>query len=78
MQDFNYVFDPVGDVANVTDNTQQTVCFRNTVVDPSSDYDSDPPYRVTRAARREHFSLISGRPNAPAAPTTAIDFNKSS
>ena len=41
LQDLNYTFDPVGNVITVRDNAQQTVYFRNTVVNPATAYTYD-------------------------------------
>lgn len=66
LQDLNYTYDPVGNLTHINDASQQTVFFRNTVVDPSNDYAYDALYRLTSASGREHLGQTGGQ-----APTGA-------
>ena len=54
LQDLNYFYDPVGNIAEIRDYAQQTLFFRNAVVEPSSHYRYDPLYRLIEATGREH------------------------
>lgn len=66
LQDLNYTYDPVGNVSHIQDKAIQTIYFRNSIIDPSSDYTYDPLYRLIRAAGREHLGL-GGNSVAPSA-----------
>ncbi|KAH8588417.1 SpvB domain-containing protein, partial [Bisporella sp. PMI_857] len=69
LQNFHYTYDPVENITSVDDKSQQTVYFRNTVVEPSTEYTYDALYRLIAATGREHLGLDSkGQPNAPSAP----------
>ncbi|KAK4939447.1 hypothetical protein LTR10_020253 [Elasticomyces elasticus] len=73
LQDLTYAYDPVGNVTNIQDSAQQIVFFRNTVVDPSNDYEYDALYRLVSASGREHLGQTNGRPSPPTAPTWSDD-----
>jgi RHS repeat-associated protein len=55
LQNLTYSYDPIGNVAHVTDGAQQTLFYNNQVVPPDRDYSYDPIYRLTRASGREHI-----------------------
>jgi RHS repeat-associated protein len=57
LQDLTYTFDPAGNVTELRDEAQQTVFFRNRVVDPSASYVYDAAYRLISATGREQTSL---------------------
>jgi RHS repeat-associated protein len=57
LQDLNYTFDAVGNITEQIDNTQQTVFFNNTQVDPHGKYTYDALYRLLRAEGRELIGL---------------------
>ena len=65
FQDFNYYYDPAGNITHTQDDAQDTLYFNNKKVEPSSDYIYDAIYRLFKAAGREHLGLTSGVPNAP-------------
>jgi RHS repeat-associated protein len=54
LQDLTYTFDPAGNVTSVRDAAQETVFFKNQVVDASSQYEYDALYRLISATGREH------------------------
>ncbi len=47
------------------DDAQQTIYFRNTRVEPSTDYTYDAIYRLIEATGREHLGQAGGVPNPP-------------
>ena len=59
LQDLSYVYDPIGNVTHLSDAAQQTVYFKNAVVDPSADYVFDALYRLIRAEGRELIGLTT-------------------
>jgi RHS repeat-associated protein len=72
LQDLEYIYDPVGNPTTVTDHAQQTIFFRNRVVDPTAHYTYDALYRLIEATGREHL----GQGESVAAqlvPTSASD-----
>ncbi|HEU4425053.1 MAG TPA: SpvB/TcaC N-terminal domain-containing protein [Pilimelia sp.] len=64
LQDLAYSYDAVGNVVRVADSAQQTVFFRNTVVEPSADYTYDATYQLVAASGREHLGQL-GDPVPP-------------
>ena len=54
LQNLAYAYDPVGNIAEITDSAQQTVFFDNAVVTPSTRYVYDALYRLIEASGREH------------------------
>jgi RHS repeat-associated protein len=66
LQDLSYTYDPVGNISEIRDDAQQTVYFRNSIVEPSASYEYDALYRLTSASGREHLGQnASGRLNPP-------------
>ncbi len=61
VQNLYYTYDPVGNITHIRDNAQQMIFFRNSRVEPSSDYTYDALYRLIEAKGREHLGQ-SGRP----------------
>ena len=57
IQNMHFTIDPVGNIAHIRDDAQQTIYFRNQRVDPSCDYTYDPIYRLIEATGREHITL---------------------
>jgi hypothetical protein len=55
LQKLSYTFDPIGNIASVKDEAQQTFYFNNAAVDPSGDYAYDAIYRLIAATGREHI-----------------------
>ncbi len=64
LQDLNYSYDPAGNISEIRDNAQQTLFFRNTVVEPHSDYRYDSIYRLIEATGREHATQAFPDPYA--------------
>jgi RHS repeat-associated protein len=62
LQDLRYTFDPSGNVTHLRDEAQQTIFFRNRVVEPSADYTYDALYRLIAATGREHLGEPGGAP----------------
>ena len=69
LQDLAYTYDATGNVTRIADAAQQTVFFRNTVVEPSADYTYDATYRLVAATGREHLGQL-GDPAPPDAYDT--------
>jgi len=66
LQDLSYTYDPVGNITAIRDDAQQTIYFRNTIVEPSAEYEYDALYRLISANGREHLGQNgSGRLNPP-------------
>ena len=61
LQDLSYTYDPVGNLASISDAAQQTIFFNNAVVAPGADYTYDGAYRLVAAGGREHIGL-AGQP----------------
>ncbi|EOD63595.1 SpvB/TcaC N-terminal domain-containing protein [Amycolatopsis vancoresmycina] len=70
LQDLTYTFDPAGNVTGVRDDAQQTVFFRNQVVEPSAAYTYDAVYRLVSATGREHLGQTA--PDATDAPRVGL------
>ena len=77
LQSLAYTYDPVGNITYIKDSAQQTIFFRNQVVEPSNDYTYDAVYRLISATGREHVgqAVTAGKPNAPTPPTQFNDFH---
>jgi RHS repeat-associated protein len=71
LQDLRYTYDTVGNITKISDSAQQTVYFRNSVVNPSSDYTYDSMYRLIAASGREHL----GQLNSPTPPSALDTFH---
>ena len=71
FQDLNYVYDPVHNIVQVTDNTQETVYFAGNVTSGTQLFAYDPTYRLTHAEGREQPGQVgyalgpNGYPEAP-------------
>ena len=61
LQDLAYSYDPVGNISSIADTAQQTIYFRNQVVQANAHYVYDAIYRLIGATGREHAG-ISGQP----------------
>ena len=57
LQDLNYEFDAVGNIVKQTDNAQTTHFFSNQIIEPTSTYEYDALYRLTKATGREKDAL---------------------
>jgi len=68
LQDLFYTYDPAGNITHICDEAQQTIYFRNTRVDPTTDYTYDALSQLIEATGREHLGQIDGKPNPPTAP----------
>ncbi len=69
LQDLNYTYDPVGNITHTRDNAQQTIFFRNRIVDASSEYTYDATYRLIEATGREHLGQVAGAGAGPVPPS---------
>ena len=56
LQNLHYTYDPAGNITHIQDDAQQTIYFRNKLVEPSNDYTYDALYRLIQASGREHLS----------------------
>ncbi|MBI1744415.1 toxin [Candidatus Acetothermia bacterium] len=59
VQNLHYVYDPVGNITSIRDDAQQTIYFKNAVVEPHAEYTYDAIYRLVEAAGREHIGQLS-------------------
>jgi RHS repeat-associated protein len=64
LQDLSYVYDPAGNVSQVSDLAQQTVYFKNQVVSANSGYLYDATYRLIQADGREQAGSVE-HPQTP-------------
>ena len=72
LQDLNYVYDPAGNITEITDNAQQDIFFCNQHVKPQSKYLYDPLYRLKEATGRENaFQASFPDPHAGWTPVQA-------
>ncbi|KAF3915172.1 hypothetical protein ABW20_dc0105172 [Dactylellina cionopaga] len=62
LQDLTYTYDPSFRHTNISDAAQQTVYFRNQVVEPTNSYTYDALYQLIRATGREHLGQDGGSP----------------
>ncbi|MEZ4868084.1 MAG: SpvB/TcaC N-terminal domain-containing protein [Caldilineaceae bacterium] len=62
VQDLHYTYDPAGNITHIRDDAQQTIFFKNQIVDPSNDYTYDAIYRLIEATGREHLGQVGGKP----------------
>jgi RHS repeat-associated protein len=60
VANLRYIYDPIGNVTHIQDDAQQTIYFRNRLVEPSSDYTYDAIYRLIEASGREHLEQAGG------------------
>lgn len=65
LQDLSYTYDAVGNITHIEDAAQQTIYFRNTVVEPSNDYTYDATYQLIEATGREHLGQLSAGRHHP-------------
>ncbi|WP_430907058.1 RHS repeat domain-containing protein [Maribacter sp. 2-571] len=65
VQDLNYAYDPVGNIARIENEAQDTIFFNNQSVAPSNDYEYDALYRLQRATGREHIGQAGVHANSP-------------
>ena len=75
VQNLYYTYDPIGNIAHIRDDAQQTIYFRNHRVDPSTEYTYDAIYRLIEATGREHLGQIGGSLNSPTAPDAFNGFH---
>lgn len=68
VQSLRYTYDPAGNITHVRDHAQQTIFFRNTQVDPTTEYTYDAIFRLIEATGREHLGQAGG-------PTIAHSYN---
>ena len=68
LQNLSYTYDPSGNITEIRDAAQQTIYFRNTRVEPTTDYTYDALYQLIEATGREHLGQTDGQPNPPTAP----------
>jgi len=57
VQDLTYTYDPVGNIVQISDDSQQTLFFNNTVISPTQQYTYDALYRLTQAQGRQNGAL---------------------
>ncbi len=73
VQNLHYIYDPVGNITHIQDDAQQTIYFKNTAVEPSSDYAYDALYRLIQATGRENAAALSP-PNPDEGPWSSSTF----
>ena len=57
LQDISYVYDPVGNIVKITDNSHEKVFTANQQVDAESAFIYDALYQLKEATGREHLAL---------------------
>lgn len=62
VQSLHYTYDPAGNITHIRDDAQQSVYFRNRLVEPSAEYTYDALYRLIEATGREHLGQVGGAP----------------
>ncbi len=55
LQFLTYTFDPVGNITYIRDDAQQSVYFKNQLIEPSCDYTYDAVYWLVDSLGREHI-----------------------
>lgn len=55
IQQWQYTYDPAGNITHIKDEAQQTFFFSNAIVEPSCDYEYDAIYQLIKAKGREHI-----------------------
>ena len=77
LQSLEYFYDPMGNVTCITDKSQQTIFFRNTVVEPKWEYTYDATYQLIEASGREHVgqATTNGNGGSSRPPCAAGEFH---
>ncbi len=76
VQDIDYTYDANGNIVETFDKAQQTVFFRNTVVEPKQQFMYDGLNRLIEAKGREHIGQNAGeQTKTPEAKVGAIPYN---
>ncbi|WP_172680091.1 RHS repeat domain-containing protein [Pseudomonas sp. P1.31] len=75
LQDFNYEYDPVGNIVTLQDLAQPTRYFKNQRIDPVNRYVHDSLYQLVEATGSE-VSQPSHGPALPGWQTTPLDPNQ--
>lgn len=57
LQDFQYTYDPTGNIVSIVDGVQSEVFFNNAAVSANVDYVYDALYQLVEATGREHIGL---------------------
>ena len=71
LQNLHYTYDPIGNITSIKDDAQQSIFFRNHIVEPITEYTYDPIYRLVMANGREHLGQNNSAlaPPVPTGPT---------
>ena len=56
LQDFEYTFDPQGNITTMNDNATQTLYYNNNIIDADRGYTYDALYRLINSTGREHIN----------------------
>lgn len=64
LQDFQYTYDPSGNIVSIDDRAQPLVYFDNAVVSANASYVYDALYQLIEATGREHIGLAD-HPQSP-------------
>jgi RHS repeat-associated protein len=56
LQDFEYTFDPQGNITWINDNATQTLYYNNNIIDADRSYTYDALYRLINSTGREHIN----------------------
>ena len=59
LQHLSYTYDPVGNITQIRDRSQQTIYFDNQVVTANNDYTYDAIYQLIAVQGREHIGQAS-------------------
>jgi RHS repeat-associated protein len=73
VQNLHYTYDPVGNITCIRDDAQQTIYFRNQLVEPRAEYTYDAIYRLIEATGREHLGQGATGDILPPAPASYSD-----
>lgn len=73
LQDFQYTYDPAGNITSLDDGVQPLVHFDNAVVSANTTYVYDAVYQLIEATGREHIGLAAiPQPSWDDAPRTHL------
>jgi RHS repeat-associated protein len=72
VQDLHFTYDIAGNITHIRDDAQQSVFFKNQLVEPSCSYIYDAVHHLIEATGREHLGQIGGQAGPPA-PSDVFD-----
>ena len=60
LQNLNYVYDPAGNISAIKEGAIKTIYHDHQEIEPISQYQYDPSYRLITATGREHKAIGAG------------------